>query len=252
MSNLPSHPLQKWTRARVALGRAGGSIPWSATRDFRLAHARARDAVHLAFDPAALRTDLEPLGLPILEIESEVHDRATYLQRPDWGRKLTGDSRDLLQQNRTSDGFDLVIVLSDGLSAAAAQLQGPLLLTALLPLLGSWSLAPLVIASFARVAMQDEIGEAIGARNALMLLGERPGLSSPDSLGAYLVRDPKCGNSDANRNCVSNIRPAGLDPDAAAHRISWLLHESRRIGTTGVGLKDDSDTASLGDHGRMM
>ncbi|MBK1884003.1 ethanolamine ammonia-lyase subunit EutC [Luteolibacter pohnpeiensis] len=252
MSELPSHPLKHWTSARVGLGRAGGSLPWPAARDFRLAHARARDAVHQPFDAVLLQHDLEPLGLPILKIETEVHDRATYLQRPDWGRKISSESQALLSEQQTNQGFDLVIILSDGLSAAAAQLQIPPLLTALLPLLGSWSLAPLVIAPFARVAVQDAIGQAIGASNALMLLGERPGLSSPDSLGAYLVRDPKSGNTDANRNCVSNIRPAGLEPAAAAHRISWLLHESRRIGTTGVGLKDDSDSLPIADQGRVM
>jgi ethanolamine ammonia-lyase small subunit len=245
MSDLPAHPLRKWTSARVALGRAGGSLPHRELLDFRLSHARARDAVHQPFDPATLALELECHGRPLLLAPSKALDRPTYLQRPDLGRQLSPESMERLKEHRTDAGFDLVVILSDGLSAAAAHLQGPPVIATLLPLLDAWTLAPLVIAPFARVALQDEIGHALGARTALILLGERPGLGSPDSLGAYLVHHPRPGNSDANRNCVSNIRPAGLPPAAAAHRISWLLLESRRLGFSGVDLKDSSDTRPI-------
>lgn len=245
MSDLPAHPLRKWTSARVALGRTGGSLPHRELLDFRLSHARARDAVHQPFDPAALALELESHGRPVLLAPSQAPDRPTYLQRPDLGRQLSPEARERLSERRTGEGFDLVIILADGLSATAAHLQGPVLVAALLPLLETWTLAPLVIAPFARVALQDEIGHALGARAALILLGERPGLGSPDSLGAYLVHDPRPGNTDAQRNCVSNIRPAGLPPAAAAHRISWLLLESRRLGFSGVDLKDSSDTRPI-------
>jgi ethanolamine ammonia-lyase small subunit len=230
--------LREWTDARVALGRAGGSVPCRSLLDFRLSHARARDAVHQHFDPAALAVELESLGLPFVLAPSQAPDRTSYLQRPDLGRCLSPEAADRLASHRRPEGFDLTLILSDGLSAEAAHRQGPVLLAALLPLLRQWTLAPLVIAPFARVALQDEIGGLLGARAALILLGERPGLGSSDSLGAYLVHSPKPGNTDADRNCVSNIRPAGLPPVAAAGRIAWLLHEARRLGFSGVDLKD--------------
>jgi ethanolamine ammonia-lyase small subunit len=181
--------------------------------------------------------------MPLRFVRSQAPDRASYLQRPDWGRKLDEESRAGLEAARGD--YDLAIILADGLSATAAHLQVPPLLRALLPLLQDWNLAPLVIASFARVGLQDEVGQALGAKVALTLLGERPGLGSPDSLGAYLVHDPKPGNTDAGRNCVSNIRPAGLPPALAAVRISWLLYEARRLGFSGVDLKDHSDQALI-------
>jgi ethanolamine ammonia-lyase small subunit len=236
--NDDAHPLKQWTSARVGTGRTGGSLPHGELLRFRLDHAKARDAVHEPFDPASLAAELEPLAHPLLLAPSQAGDRATYLQRPDLGRRLSPDGRERLVAAKGD--YDLVLILADGLSATASHRQAPPLLRALLPLLANWSLAPLVIAPFARVALQDEIGQALGARSALILLGERPGLGSPDSLGAYLVHDPKPGNTDAMRNCVSNIRPEGLPAVAAAHRISWLLHESRRLGFSGVDLKDTS------------
>ena len=232
--------LRQWTDARVALGRTGGSVPHRSLLDFRLSHARARDAVHRDFDPAALAVELEATGLPILLAPSQATDRANYLQRPDLGRRLSEGAREALATAAVPEGCDLVIILSDGLSADAAHVQGPPLLGELLPLLSDWRLASLVIAPFARVALQDEIGELLGARAALILLGERPGLGSPDSLGAYLIHGPRPGCTDADRNCVSNIRPAGLPPAAAAQRIVWLLSEARRLGFSGVDLKDQS------------
>lgn len=233
--------LRQWTDARVALGRTGGSVPYRALLDFRLSHARARDAVHQAFDPGALASDLSPLGLPVRQIRSQARDLAVFLQRPDLGRRLESGSRATLEAERKTEGFDLAIILGDGLSATATRHHGPAVVKALLPLLPGWSLAPLVIASFSRVGLQDEIGAALGARAALILLGERPGLGAPDSLSAYLVHGPKPGNTDADRNCVSNIRPAGLSPEIAAGRIAWLLLEARRLGFSGVDLKDRSD-----------
>ena len=232
--------LRQWTDARVALGRAGGSVPHRSLLDFRLSHARARDAVHRDFDPAALAVDLEATGLPVLLAPSQATGRTNYLQRPDLGRRLSEAAREALATASVPGGCDLVIIISDGLSADAAQVQGPPLLGALLPLLAGWPLAPLVVAPFARVALQDEIGAVLGARTALILLGERPGLGSPDSLGAYLIHGPRPGCTDADRNCVSNIRPAGLPPEAAARRIAWLLSEARRLGFSGVDLKDQS------------
>jgi ethanolamine ammonia-lyase small subunit len=239
-----AHPLKQWTSARVGTGRTGGSLPHRELLRFRLDHAKARDAVHEAFNPASLVAELEPLAHPLLLAPSQAGDRATYLQRPDLGRRLSPEGRERLAA--AAGDYELAVILADGLSATAVHRQGPLLVRALLPLLADWSLAPLVIAPFARVALQDEIGHALAARAALILLGERPGLGSPDSLGAYLVHDPKPGNTDAARNCVSNIRPEGLPAAAAAHRISWLLHESRRLGFSGVDLKDTSPGLAVG------
>ena len=233
--------LRQWTDARVALGRTGGSVLHKALLDFRLSHARARDAVHQAFDPAALADELARSGLAIRCVRSQAEDLAGFLQRPDLGRRLEEDSRAALEAKRRPEGHDLTIILGDGLSSTATHRHGPAVVRALLPLLPGWSVGPLVIASFSRVGLQDEIGAALGARAALILLGERPGLGSPDSLGAYLVHGPKPGNTDADRNCVSNIRPAGLAPEAAARRIAWLLLEARRLGFSGVDLKDRSD-----------
>ena len=238
------HPLKQWTSARVATGRAGGSLPHRELLRFRLDHAKARDAVHEGFDLASLAAELEPIALPLLLAPSQASDRANYLQRPDLGRKLSPEGRERLAA--ANGDYDLVIILAYGLSATAVHRQGPPLLKTLLPSLAGWSVAPLVIAPFARVALQDEIGHALGARAALIVLGERPGLGSPDSLGAYLVRDPKSGNTDATRNCVSNIRPEGLPITAAAHRISWLLLESKRLGFSGVDLKDTSPGLAAG------
>ncbi len=238
----PWHPLRRHTAARIALGRSGGSVPTAAQLDFRLAHARARDAVLAPFDPAALATALHPLGSPVLVVESAARDRAEFLQRPDLGRRLAHTSRALLTGHAAA-ACDLVIIASDGLSTLAAQTQIVPLLTALLPLLqdDGWTLAPLIVARQARVALQDEIGEILRAKISLMLLGERPGLGSADSLGAYFTHSPALGTTDADRNCLSNIRAGGLPPDSAARKLHHLLTQSRHLGLSGVRLKDDSD-----------
>lgn len=239
--------LRRFTPARIALGRSGGSIPTAEWLDFGLAHARARDAVHTPLDIAQLANDLAPLGLPVFTVATAASSRAIYLRRPDLGRVLSNECRATLEdvanrQDASPDvACDLSVIVSDGLSAIAAQRHAAPVLARLIPALQSegWRLAPLVIAANARVALQDEVGRLFGASLALHLLGERPGLGSPDSLGAYLVHGPAPGRTDADRNCVSNIRPEGLTAEAAADTLFYLLTESRRRGLSGVALKDN-------------
>ena len=243
---LPADPwadLRRHTPARIALGRAGSSMPTAELLRFAAAHAQARDAVHIALDDAALARDLAALGLAPLIVRSRAPDRETYLRRPDLGRRLAPtDAQRLVAAAAAAAGpVDLALVLGDGLSAMALQQHAAPLLAALLPLLApGLRLAPPVLATQARVALADEIGALLQANVVLILLGERPGLSAPDSLGAYLTHAPRLGCNDAQRNCVSNIRPAGLPLDLAARRLAWLLHESRRRQLSGVGLKDGS------------
>lgn len=245
---LPADPwadLRRHTPARIALGRAGSSLPTAELLRFAAAHAQARDAVHIALDNAALARDLAALGLAPLIVRSRAPDRETYLRRPDLGRRLAPTDAQRLQA-AAAGPVDLALVLGDGLSATALQQHAAPLLAALLPLLApGLRLAPPVLATQARVALADEIGALLQANVVLILLGERPGLSAPDSLGAYLTHAPQIGCHDAQRNCVSNIRPAGLPLDLAARRLAWLLHESRRRQLSGVGLKDGSGTPLL-------
>lgn len=233
--------LRSATPARIALGRAGGSLPTQRWLEFQAAHAAARDAVHAPFDAELLAAELRTLGMDVAIVDSAAADRQQFLLRPDLGRTLTDRSRFELQQLRAPGDIDLSIIISDGLSAVAAHRQCQPLLAALVPKLqdSGWRLAPLVVARFGRVALQDEIGQLFAARIALMLIGERPGLGSPDSLGAYLVHCPRSGNTDANRNCVSNIRPEGLAIAAAADTIYYLLTEARQRQLSGTALKDD-------------
>ena len=242
VSDDPWGDLKQLTGARIALGRAGGSLPTSEWLAFKLAHARARDAVHCRFDTRRIEQAVAMLGIESVTVDSMAVDRMIYLQRPDQGRRLSEESQAIIRQR--SSTFDLVIIVSDGLSAAAAHEQVPPLASLLLAQLQAdqWKLAPIVIARFGRVALEDEIGALIGAEIALILIGERPGLGSPDSLGAYLVYQPKPGNTDADRNCVSNIRPEGLDHQQAADAILYLLNESRRRKISGIDLKDERRT----------
>jgi ethanolamine ammonia-lyase small subunit len=229
------------TPARIALGRAGSSLPTREWLAFKSAHAAARDAVHCAFDAGQLATEIRALNADVVVVHSAAGDRHAFLQRPDLGRRLDERSRYALQEwPRPQTPFDLAIIVSDGLSALAVHRQAVPLLAALLPRLrrDGWHLAPIVVARFGRVALQDEVGHVLGAQLALMLLGERPGLGSPDSLGAYLVHCPRPGNTDANRNCVSNVRAEGLTHAAAAATIHYLLTEARRRRLSGVQLKD--------------
>jgi ethanolamine ammonia-lyase small subunit len=238
----PWERFRSLTPARIALGRAGGSLPTAAHLDFQLAHARARDAVHDALDVAALRADLDRLGLGSLAVRSAAGDRERYLKRPDHGRRLDPSSRELLAATGIPLGSDAAFIVADGLSARAARRHAAPLLSALVPPLSErgWRFAPVVVAEQGRVALGDEIGELLGAALAVVLIGERPGLTSPDSLGAYLTWQPKRGRTDAERNCISNIRPEGLPYERAAGRLGYLMMEARRRRLSGVSLKDET------------
>jgi ethanolamine ammonia-lyase small subunit len=219
--------LREWTAARLALGRCGHSLPTRELLAFQWAHARARDAVHQPLDAASLAIP-SPLVL-----KSAAVDRSTYLRRPDLGRKLHPASADQL----TCGDWDIVVVVADGLSATAVHRHASTLISALMPQLEGWRVGPYCIVHQGRVAIGDEIGELMGARLVLVLIGERPGLSSPDSLGAYLTWAPRVGRTDAERNCVSNIRVGGLEPPVAARQISMLMCAARESALTGVNLK---------------
>jgi ethanolamine ammonia-lyase small subunit len=244
----PWSPLRRHTSARIALGRAGGSLPTGEVLNFAIAHAVARDAVHAELDTESLLRDLSPLGLECVSLTTQATDRQVYLQRPDLGRRLDESSRGTIAA-LPRDERDIAFIIGDGLSAPAAQRQSLPLLTALLPLLrtSQMIIAPLCIVRHARVAIEDEIGLALRAKIAVMLIGERPGLGTAESLGAYLVFDPKPGRTDAERNCVSNIRTGGLSPAAAAETIAYLIAESLRRRISGVRLKDDRPETQLTD-----
>ncbi|MCA8002227.1 ethanolamine ammonia-lyase subunit EutC [Burkholderia metallica] len=242
----PWAQLKSFTNARIALGRAGNSLPTAPLLAFNLSHAQARDAVHQPLDADALRRELHAAGFATLGVQSAAPDRQHYLRRPDLGRKLSDEGRVLLAaygDTVSGDGPDVVFVVGDGLSAFAAAKQALPLLQAVRPRLDAdgWQIGPVVVATQARVALGDEIGELLRAKVVAMLIGERPGLSSPDSLGVYLTWAPKVGCHDALRNCISNVRPEGLPYAAAAHKLHYLMTHARRLGLTGVGLKDDSD-----------
>src|SRR5450830_25769 len=242
----PWQQLKGFTRARIALGRVGSSLPTKEVLDFGLAHAMARDAVHLALDVDALERSIAALGNTTLRVHSKAPDRASYLLRPDWGRRLNDASLSLLQDVKPKSPVDFLVVVGDGLSSLAVERHvEPLLreMQALIP--DTWSIGPVVLASQARVAIADEIGETLGARMTVMLIGERPGLSSPDSLGIYLTYAPKLGYSDADRNCISNVRPEGLNYPAAAKKLMWLAKEAMRLQVSGVVLKDESDAVQI-------
>jgi ethanolamine ammonia-lyase small subunit len=229
------------TPARVALGRAGPSLPTKALLDFTLDHARARDAVHAAFDANALVVQLAALGLVASEVHSRAGSRRDYLRRPDLGRRL--DEASAGQLARGEDGAGgLAIVIGDGLSPSAVHAHAVELMRHLLPRFAASQIVtgPVVIASGARVALGDEIGAIVKAGMVAVLIGERPGLSAPDSLGAYLTFAPAIGRTDADRNCVSNIHREGLSYDEAAFKIAWLIREGLRRRVTGVALKDES------------
>lgn len=242
----PWSSLRRHTSARIALGRAGGSLPTAALLDFAVAHAAARDAVHAELDLDRLEASLSPLGLPCLKLGTVATNRQLYLQFPDLGRRLDDASHERLAGCADASP-DLAIVIADGLSAPAAQRQAFPLLIELLPLLKSEPLriGPLVLVRNARVALQDEVGFALKARLALILIGERPGLSTAESLGAYLVYDPRLGRTDADRNCVSNIRAGGLTQVDAAAALHYLTVQSLRRRTSGVGLKDERPAVLL-------
>ena len=248
-SENPWQQLRNLTPARIALGRAGTSMPTRAQLDFQFAHAQARDAVHLPFDHGALAAGLAHQHRQSLLLHSAAKDRDTYLQRPDLGRRLSHESAELLGQHRENnpDGYDLAIVIADGLSALAVHRNA-------LPMVAhiedqaaaeGWSVAPVALVSQGRVAVADEVAELLGARMVVILIGERPGLSSPDSLGLYFTYAPKVGLTDAYRNCISNVRQEGLSYAMASHRLLYLMREACRRQLSGVNLKDEAEVPLL-------
>jgi ethanolamine ammonia-lyase small subunit len=239
--------LRRLTAARIGLRRAGAALATSDMLDFQLDHARARDAVHTALDEAALAADLAGLGLPVIAVASAAADRQTYLMRPDLGRRLAAGAEAMLAAHRGD--YDLALVIADGLSALAVQRHAAPLLTRALPALRAEGLkiAPLVIVRHGRVAIGDAVALALGAASVAVLIGERPGLSAPDSLGVYLTWQPHTQTTDAERNCISNIRPDGIDYETAAFRLTHLVRAMRARRISGVALKDDSAQLLLGD-----
>jgi len=245
----PWQALRQFTAARIALGHTGVSQPTSAQLDFQLADARARDAVYLALDTKALGTDIEavrPEIGPCVQLHSAAANRHVYLQRPDLGRRLDDNSRAALAALRAAATetrpHDVAFVVADGLSSlAVAQNVAPFLQVMRERLLQEqWLVAPPAIVLHGRVAVGDEVGELLGANMVVVLVGERPGLSSPDSMGLYIAWAPCVGLTDERRNCISNVRPAGQRYDKAAGRLHYLLAEARRRELTGVNLKDET------------
>lgn len=233
--------LRDHTPARIGLGACGNSMPTAEMLQLGIAHARARDAVHQPLDTSTLRAQLEALGLPVVQVHSAAPDRQSYLLRPDWGRALSDESQQQLNDMSPMD-CDVLCVVGDGLSATAVHSYAAPLLQALVPQMWAhgWRVGPLVLAQQARVALADPVALALGARMVLMLIGERPGLSASDSMGAYLTWAPRQGTPDALRNCVSNIRAAGLRPPVAAAKLMWLMEHAMALQTTGIALKDES------------
>lgn len=248
------HTLRRFTNARIALGRAGISQPTAPQLEFQLAHARARDAVHLALDTEALQkalmAGLQPPPVSCVVLQSAAESRNQYLQRPDLGRKLDLASREALAalRNNVDDvqdeqrPYDLAIVIADGLSALAIDQNALPFLQAFQARTAAenWSVAPLVIIRQARVAIGDEIGGLLGAKAVVVMIGERPGLTSPDSMGLYVTWWPRAGLTDESRNCISNVRPAGMNYQEAAFKLHWLLSEARKRQLTGIALKDET------------
>ena len=238
----PWNALRRFTPARIGLGRAGGSIPTRELLDFQLAHARARDAVHRELDVAGLHARLATVQIDSLALASAAGDRHTFIQRPDLGRILDEKSKALLESRPQTQTWDAVFVIADGLSALAIE-RHALPLLAMMPALlvrEGWRIAPCCVVSQGRVAIGDEIGALLPAKMSVMLIGERPGLTSPDSLGAYLTWNPLPGRSNAERNCVSNIRPEGLSYAAAAYKLLHLMRQSRSRQLSGLQLKEDA------------
>ncbi|GBQ28076.1 ethanolamine ammonia-lyase subunit EutC [Gluconacetobacter sacchari] len=233
----PWATLRGLTHARIGLGRAGDALAGADVRALQAAHAQARRAVHATLDPARLA-----LGAPFIAVRSRAPDRGVFVRRPDLGRRLAAPDAERLP----CAPCDVLFVIADGLSALAAARQAPGVLEAARAALPGWSIGPVIVAHNARVALGDEIGERIGARCVVMMIGERPGLSAADSLSLYLTWDPKVGRMDSERNCISNIHAhGGMDHDEAAFRLGWLLRGARALGRSGISLKDDSMSARL-------
>ncbi|NVZ71391.1 ethanolamine ammonia-lyase subunit EutC [Pseudomonas costantinii] len=250
--DLPENPwleLRRLTPARIALGRTGTSIPTNAQLDFQFAHAQARDAVHLPFDHAGLSSQLTERGRDSLLLHSAAIDRHSYLQRPDLGRRLSDESAQSLRDYAAANpgGVDLAVVVADGLSALAVHKHTLPFLTRMEEQTHAegWSLSPVILVEQGRVAVADEVGQLLGAKMVVILIGERPGLSSPDSLGLYFTYNPKVGLTDAYRNCISNVRLEGLSYGMAAHRLLYLMREACRRQLSGVNLKDEAQVQTI-------
>lgn len=247
----PWDGLRRFTDARIALGRAGHSLPTAAHLQFQLAHAQARDAVHVPLDTASVTQGLQSLGLQTLSLHSAAVDRAVYLRRPDLGRRLDESSCRALQLRRSQEAHsalpsyspysDVCMVLADGLSALAIHSHAIEFLQCLLPHLQAdarpWRMTPVCVVQQGRVAIGDEVAEHLQARLVVVLIGERPGLSSPDSMGVYMTWAPHVGCTDAQRNCISNVRSAGLAPNAAALQLHQLMNQAHSLELSGVALK---------------
>jgi ethanolamine ammonia-lyase small subunit len=240
--------LRRLTAARIGLRRTGASLAIEPLLDFQLAHARARDAVYEPLDEARLIAELAELGRPILSVASAAADRQHYLMRPDLGRRLAPGAEAMLAPR--ANGYDVVFVITDGLSARAPQAHAKPVLAGVLPALYAegWRIAPLIVVRLGRVAVGDPVATALSADCAVVLIGERPGLSAPDSLGAYLTWKPGPQTTDADRNCISNIRPEGVGYADAAVRLTYMLRSIRSRRLSGVRLKDDSDRLLIGGH----
>ncbi|WP_454864335.1 ethanolamine ammonia-lyase subunit EutC [Pseudomonas rhizophila] len=255
MDKKPVDPQNPWlnlrnlTPARIALGRTGTSLPTSAQLDFQYAHAQARDAVHLAFDHQGIRAQLTERGRESLLLHSAASDRNSYLQRPDLGRRLDESSVQILEDYAAAHpgGVDLAIVVADGLSALAVHRHTLPFLARLEEQTAAdgWSTSPVILVEQGRVAVADEVAQRLGAKMSVILIGERPGLSSPDSLGLYFTYNPKVGLTDAYRNCISNVRLEGLSYGMAAHRLIYLMREACRRQLSGVNLKDEAQVQTL-------
>jgi ethanolamine ammonia-lyase small subunit len=240
MSTVSLDPFERFrnaTRARIGLGRVGDALPTSAILDFQLAHARARDAVHGQVDFTALADALAPV--PSIRVRSLAKDRTVYLARPDLGRQT-----DIADLPEPGEHHDIAFVIADGLSAAAVERHAVPLFKACMKRLGGFSVAPVILGEQARVAFGDEAAAAVGAEIAIVLIGERPGLSVPDSLGAYITFRPQSGRRDSERNCISNIHTDGLGYEAAADKIVWIVREALRLQLTGVDLKENAEGAT--------
>ena len=237
--------LRRLTPARIALGRAGTSLPTKPHLEFQVAHALARDAVHRELDISSLKAALEARGETVIPLASAAGNRAAYLQRPDQGRKLGAESRALLQGvAKPARSYDVAFVIGDGLSALAIETNVLPFWDVLKPAVaaGGWTVAPITIVKGARVAAGDEVGQLLGASLVVMLIGERPGLSSPDSMGLYMTYAPRVGLTDEARNCISNVRREGMSYEEAAHKLLYLMTEARKRSLSGVMLKDEAES----------
>jgi len=244
--------LKQFTDARIALGRAGCSIPTSALLEFQLSHAQAKDAVYKEMDVSCLSEQLQQRQLQSLHIQSNASNKEIYLKRPDLGRQLSNQSRDSLikEYAKEPQQYDVCIVVGDGLSAQAIEANAIPLIASLSEYIQqeNWTLAPIVLATGSRVALGDEVAEIFKTPMLVMLIGERPGLSSPDSMGIYYTWNAHTGCLDSKRNCISNIRPAGLSIPVATQRLMALMKKSKQIGMSGVNLKDEHQLLNIGQN----